>query len=381
MTLGDRLRKANHLLVALALLITTIGVVTISTASVGFRADFTWAQARWGVVGAAGALLVLAVPYPRIVQGRVVLYAGSVLLLLLVLVVGRGKSAGRWIDLGGFSLQPSELAKPILVVMLAGYLRYERSHRTLPGLAWPFALTLLPVFLVMRQPDLGTALLLVPLLFALLYAAGAHVRHLGLVAAGGVLALAAMYAVPGLLQPYQRNRIDTFLGLRQGTRADRAMERASRHQLEHGLMAVASGGLVGVSEDEGGPEEVVASVPERPTDFVFTVFAARFGFLGVTGLFLLYGLFLATLLSTAFRVREPSGRLIVVGVFTLVAVQVVVNLGMTVGLLPVVGVTLPFFSYGGSSLLASFLALGLVLNVGADPPLEFGRDEYEYDAA
>src|SRR5205085_5268190 len=141
-------------------------------------------------------------------------------------------------------------------VTLAGYLRYESSHRTLAGLAKPFALTLVPVLLVIRQPDLGTELLLVPQLLAMLYAAGAHVRHLALVAAGGVLALAAMYAIPGVLQPYQKNRVDTFLGLRQGTRADRAMERASRHQLEHGLMAVASGRWVGTPEDEGGAEDV-----------------------------------------------------------------------------------------------------------------------------
>jgi rod shape determining protein RodA len=376
-TLGERLAKANPLLAGSALLLTALGVSTVATASVGFPVDFTWAQAKWAVVSVAAALLVLAVPYRRVVQARLPLYAGAVLLLLVVLVIGRGKSAGRWISVGGMSLQPSEIMKVVLVVTLAGYLRYERSHRTLGGLAKPFALTLLPVLLVMRQPDLGTALLLVPLLFSMLYAAGARVRHLGLVAAGGVLALVVMYLVPGLMQPYQRNRVDTFLGLRQGTRADRAMERASRHQLERGLMAVASGSWTGAPEDEGGVEEAVAALPERPTDFVFPVFAAKHGFLGVTGLFSLYLVFLGSLLSVAFRVREPSGRLLVVGVFTLFAVQVIVNLGMTVGLLPVVGVTLPFFSYGGSSLLASYLALALVLGVGADPPLEFGRDDYD----
>jgi rod shape determining protein RodA len=376
-TLGDRVKKANPLLVATALLLTALGISTISTAETGFTAPFAWLQVRWAVVAAAAALLVLAVPYGRIVQARAVLYAGALLLLLLVLAVGRGKSAGRWISLAGFSLQPSEIMKIVLVVTLAGYLRYERSHRTLLGLARPFALTLVPVVLIVRQPDLGTALLLVPLLFSMLFAAGARVGHLGLVAAGGVLALATMYAIPGLLQPYQKNRIDTFLHLRSGTRADRAMERASRHQLEHGLMAVASGGWTGTPEEEGGPEDVIAALPERPTDFVFPVFAARWGFLGVTGLFGLYFVFLAALLATAARIREPSGRLLVVGVFTLFAVQVLVNVGMTMGLLPVVGVTLPFFSYGGSSLLCSYLALALVLNVGADPPLELGRDEFD----
>jgi cell division protein FtsW (lipid II flippase) len=117
-------------------------------------------------------------------------------------------------------------------------------------------------------------------------------------------------------------------------------------------------------------------VPERHTDFIFPIFAAAYGFVGVTVLFLLYLLFLGTLLGQALRTRDPSGRLLAVGVFTLFAGQLVVNTAMTVGLLPVVGVPLPFFSYGGSSLLVSFAALGLALSVGVDPVLDFGKDPF-----
>jgi rod shape determining protein RodA len=376
-TLSDRVRKANWLLLALALALTGLGVSTVRIAAEGHETDWAWLQVRWAVVGLAATFLVVAVPYRRIVQARYVLYGGGILGLLLVLVKGSGKSAGRWLELGAFRLQPSEFMKLVLVIVLAGYVRYEQRYKTFRGLATPFALTLVPVALVMKQPDLGTALLLVPILFVLLFAAGARLSHLLAVAGCGALAAVAMYSVPGVLHDYQKRRVDSFLGLGGDSRIEQKMRAAQDHQITQGELAMAAGGLVGAPAEEGGAAEAAAYLPERHTDFVFPVFAAAHGFLGVTGLFALEFAFLAVLLATATKVREPSGRMLVVGVFTLFAAQVVVNLGMTVGLLPVVGVTLPFFSYGGSSLLTSFLALGLVLDVGIDPPLEFGRGDFE----
>jgi rod shape determining protein RodA len=274
-------------------------------------------------------------------------------------------------------MQPSEFMKVILVVTLAGMLRYERRHYRLEGLLAPLAVTLLPVALVMKQPDLGTALLLVPLLFAILFAAGARVRHLGVVACLGLAAALAMFFVPGILHDYQKDRILAFITEHTDSQAAALLRQSQGHQLHNGLVAAGLGGVAGVPEEDGGVSAAVREVPERHSDFIFPVFAARFGFLGVTALLAVYLLFLGALLSTAMRVREPSGRLVVVGVFTLLSSQVIVNLGMTLGLLPVVGVTLPFLSYGGSSLLTTYLALGLVLNVGADPPVEFGRTTYD----
>jgi rod shape determining protein RodA len=374
---GDRWKRANWPLLALALVLTGIGVATIATAADGLRTNWAWMQVRWAVVGLAGCLLVVATPYRRVVQARWPLYASGVALLVLVLFKGTGQSAGRWIGVGSFRMQPSEFMKVILVVTLAGMLRYERRHYRLAGLLAPLAVTLLPVALVMKQPDLGTALLLVPLLFSVLFAAGARVRHLGVVAGAGALAAVVMFFVPGVLHDYQRNRILAFITEHTDSRAASLLREAQGHQLHRGLVAAGLGGFSGVPDEDGGVAAAVRDIPERHSDFVFPVFAARFGFLGVTGLLALYALFLGALLSTAQRVREPSGRLLVVGAFTLLASQVVVNLGMTLGLLPVVGVTLPFVSYGGSSLLVNFLALGLVLNAGADPPIEFGRTTYD----
>ena len=374
MTVVERLGRANWLLLGLALLLCAAGISTISFASE--ETDFGRLQTRWAVVGLAGCLLVFTVPYRRVVQVRHVLYALGVLALVAVLFTSARKGASRWIALGAFRMQPSEFMKVILVVTLAGFIRYERSYKRFRGLALPFALTLVPVLLVMRQPDLGTALLLVPVLFGLLFVAGARPAHLAAVGACGLVVGLAMYFVPGLLNSYQKDRIVAYLqqdAESSGYEAD-LLRRTQGHQLHAAKTAVGVGGMTGASEDDLA---VVRRLPERRTDFVFPVFAARYGLLGTSLLLGAYLLFLALLLATAMRVREPSGRMLVVGVFTLFAAQAVVNLAMTVGLLPIVGVPLPFLSYGGSSLLVSFLALGLVLSVGVDPPMEFGRGDFD----
>ena len=166
MTLGDRLKRANWLLLGLALLLAVLGVVCVRVAAVGKPVDYGWQQLRWVVVGVAACLLTLAVPYMRLVRLRYLLYALGLLLLLAVLVIGVGgassSSVQRWIRIGGFKAQPSEFMKVIMVIVLAGYIRYETRYRRFRGLAFPFALTLVPVLLIMRQPDLCTALLLLP---------------------------------------------------------------------------------------------------------------------------------------------------------------------------------------------------------------------------
>jgi rod shape determining protein RodA len=372
-TLSDRYARLNWPLLGLALLLTAAGVATVGTASEGHAVDFGRLQTRWAVVALAAAAIVAAVPYERLVRARFAFYAVGLLGLVAVLFVGRGKSAGRWIEVGSFRVQPSEFVKPILVVALAGTLRYREGNDRLKGFALPLALTMVPMLLVMKQPDLGTALLLIPTLFAVLFAAGARVRHLLLVAGAGLAAGLLLYFVPGVLAEFQKDRIRTFVLSDSNEQVAKYMRRDKGHQIDQSQRAVASGGLAGY-DGEGGAEEAIRDLPERHTDFAFATAAASWGLLGVSLLLLAYLAFLAILLSTAYRVREPSGRLLVVGVFALFATQIVVNLGMTVGLLPVVGVTLPFLSYGGSSLLTSFLAVGMVLSVGVESPIEFGRD-------
>jgi rod shape determining protein RodA len=376
MTLGERLRRAPWSLPILAAALTGLGIATIATAADGHVVAYAWLQTRWAVVGLAAALLVLAAPYARVVQWAPVLYGVGLASLVLVLFKGTGQSAGRWIGIGAFRVQPSEFMKPILVVMLAATLRYSTEHRRLGGLVKPVALTLVPFLLVMRQPDLGTAILFVPIAFAVLFAAGARLRHLGILAAGGLAAATLLALVPGVLKDYQRDRIFGFLAQHGDSTAAKSLERSQNHQSHQGRIAIGLGGLTGVDDADGGAEEASRDVPERHSDFIFAVFAAKHGFVGVTLLFLLYGAFLGALLSVASRLREPSGRFLAVGMFAMFATQIVVNLGMVAGLLPVVGVPAPFLTYGGSNLLMSWLAIGLLLAVGSDPPIEFGRTTY-----
>jgi rod shape determining protein RodA len=187
LTLGERLRQADWLLLGLGVALAVGGVIAIEIAA-GGRVDHGAIQSRWLVIGIAVCLLMLAVPYRGVVTWRYLWYAGGIALLLMVLLFGSGKSARRWIALGSFRMQPSEVMKLILVITLAGYIRYERSHRTFRGLATPFGLTLIPLLLIMKQPDLGTAMLLVPILFVMLYVAGANRLHLSIVAGAGMAA-------------------------------------------------------------------------------------------------------------------------------------------------------------------------------------------------
>ena len=372
LTLGGRLKRANWLLFGMGVLIALLGVTTVSVASDGQRTDFSIAQMRFLVIGVGACLLTLALPYRRLVDARYLAYALGILALLAVLFVGSGKTARRWIQLGGFRMQPSEMMKVILVITLAGYIRYGKEHRRLSGLVRPFLITLIPAALIMKQPDLGTALLLVPILFVMLYVAGARGKHLVAIAGVGLAAGLILFFTPDLMNDYQKDRVHAFL-LQHSD--DDMLRRHQLHHLHQSKTVVGTGAFFGRGMGEETPL-LLRNLPERHSDFIFPVFVARFGTAGALGLLALYAAFVALMLRTALGVREPSGRLLCVGIATLFACQALINLMMTVGLLPIVGMPLPFLSYGGSSMLTSFVALGLVLNAGADHPFEFGRGDF-----
>ena len=274
MTLGERLKRAHWGLLALAVLLSIIGIVSISAATQTPEADSPFArvttdyassQMRWLVIGLCGCLLTLAVPYRRIVDFRYVFYGLGLVLLLLVLAVGQGKSAGRWIRVAGFQFQPSELMKVILVITLAGFIRYQREHRHLRGLVLPFGLTLVPLLLVMRQPDLGTALLFLPILFVILFVAGAQPKHLGMIGLAGLVVAIGMWFMPGVLRQYQKNRVLTFVAQDS---EDPALIRGMGYQGHHSRMVVATSDFFGKGTGQE-THESVRLLSERHSDFVF----------------------------------------------------------------------------------------------------------------
>jgi cell division protein FtsW (lipid II flippase) len=239
--------------------------------------------------------------------------------------------------------------KIALVLVLANVLMYGRDVQSWRGILLPLALTAAPAALIVVQPDMGTTILLIPTVFAMLFTAGARKRHLACLVA--LMLLAAPVVWMKGMKEYQRNRILSFL-------------HGDCYQVGQSVKASAAGGALGRGLGEGASNPLYF-IPERHTDFVYSIVAEDLGFAGCSFVILLIAIYFTTSLKIAHHSREPFGRLLVVGLTTLFATQTFINLGMTLGVAPVTGLTLPFVSYGGSSLVVCSITAGLILNVGA----------------
>jgi len=289
--------------------------------------------------------------------------------------------ASCWITLGGFSFEPSELMKVSFVMVLARYLRFGRNYRTLGGLLGPFGLALLPVMLILKQPDLGVAALFVPTLLAMLFVAGAKIKHLVAIIALGAALVPVFWLsgerdvpffrhLPALVHDYQRARVRGMVG------KDPRTLRAAGFQQQRALVASGSGGVTGKGL---GSIPVGRGVPEAQNDMIFAIIGEQFGLLGSIAVIVAYLVLFAAGIEIAAATREPFGRLLAVGIVCFLAAQAFLNLLVVTRLFPVTGVTLPFVSAGGSSLVASCIAAGLLLNVGQNRPRIIARDSFEYD--
>jgi rod shape determining protein RodA len=271
-----------------------------------------------------------------------------------VFLLGRTVSgARRWLLVGPLSVQPSELFKLCFVLMGVWLVTSRWAQpvgKTALILAAPLALV--PAVLIVKQPDLGTALLLFPVLIALLVAAGLPLRILGGLVLAGLAALPLAWFA---MKEYQRERILVFLDPFRDPLG-------SAYNVIQAKIAIGSGQLLGKGV-AGATQSRLSFLPERHTDFIFAVFAETWGFVGCLVLLTCYALLLLRGFDIAASTREPVGRLVALGVTALVATQVIVNVGMVTGLIPVVGIPLPFMSYGGSSMVVSMMALGLLLSV------------------
>ena len=378
-------------------LLPTIVLVFMGLVALGAdRPEHLETQAGGALVGACVFVAVVLLPYRRLVQLAYPFYAFSLLLLLLLFVPGLGRTANnatRWLQLGPVGLQPSEFAKVAVVFALARYIRFRQDHRTFRGLFVPFLLTLVPLALIVKQPDLGTALMLVPVLFVMLWAAGARPRHLLTVCLLGVLSIPLLYAFA--LKPYQQKRVRTFvqpLTQRVVHTASSALdvptavpvafvdptpakEGVDDFHVSMSLAAVAGGGALGQGFADGELNRG-NFVPESWTDFIFSVWAEEWGFVGVLLLLLAQGALLVGLAAVARDVKEPCARLLAVGAVVLLGFQACVNLAMTVGLAPITGLPLPFLSFGRTSMVASWFLLGLALNARRSRPIVFGKGDF-----
>jgi len=342
------------------LLVTAFGLVVISTVTLASlhvgRAggSVVVRQIVWFAIGLVIMVFLASLDTRRLVRAAPAIYVLGLVGLASVFVLGRTVSgARRWVVWGPLSVQPSELFKVCFLLMMVWALtsRWAQPVGKLT-LAMMLPIVAVPVVLIIKQPDLGTALLLGPVLVILLIGAGVRLKLLG------GLALAALLSMPLAwlaLKEYQRERILVFLDPFRDPLG-------SAYNVIQAKIAIGSGQLLGKGV-AGATQSRLAFLPERHTDFIFAVFAEMWGFVGCLVLLLCYVLLLLRGFDIAATAREPVGRLVALGATSLFAAQVLINVGMVTGLLPVVGIPLPLMSYGGSSMIASFMTLGLLLSV------------------
>ena len=404
--LKGRLIIVRLCLIVAVLMLVGIGIATIY--SVGNPAELSPAsqtgnlgnlwkkQVGFAIVAIVGFLLINAVNYRRLGSISYWMY-GIILLLLGLLLVSRYvisipfipsiNGTHRWIrfSIGNRELpvvQPSEFCKLVYILALAWYLRYRSNYRSLSALIGPFALTLLPMVLILLEPDLGTVLLMMPILFTMLFVAGAKVKHLL------IIILMALLISPLLwhkMKTYQRRRISSVVLQNTWVR-----EKAEKYPLLGQVLvgtkfsekqwksdwgwhlirskyAVASGGSTGYGFRKG-PFVKYDFLEARHNDFIFAIIAQQWGFLGCTALLLLYIIIIGCGLEIAVHNSDPFGKLLAVGIVAMFVVEVIINVSMTLGLMPITGLTLPLISYGGSSLVVSMASIGLLNNVGRCRP-------------
>ena len=373
---GIRWWNVGWLCVAAALLLNIVGIVVIGTTEPGFARK----QAMFVPIGLVAAAVAAIPDYRRFRQWVPALCILTIVLLVFVLIpfvpeaiVRPRKGARRWINLGVTDFQPSEFAKVVWMLAMASWFRLRWNIRSIPGFLLPFAITAVPVLLILLEPDLGTALLFVPTLFALLLVAGARLWHLGLVVGVGVLAVSSVLFVPsvqGLLKSHQQDRVKAVVA--QWNEDPRYRDDIG-YQGFKAMTLVGAGGVQGVGRDHASTLVRYNHLPEEHNDMVFAVITCRWGFLGGVVVWTLFGLLgLGGYLVSAFA-RDTVGRVLAAGLVTMLLVQMVINTGMTIGLLPITGMTLPFVSAGGSSLVTAWMTIGLILNVALRRPRRMER--------
>ena len=349
-------------LFGVATAIATVGLVNLysATSASGGQAEVCLQQVYWLTIGGGIAAITAAIDYRHYERHAWLAYGGGLVLLVLVFLVGRTvRGSVRWIPIGGFSLQPSELMKIALVIALAKYLHRDPKPdgRTLRDLVPPGLILAAPMILILAQPDLGTALICAFIFGTIMLLTNLERRSMVTLLMGFIVSAPLAWAY--VLEDYQKGRITSFLAQLSGTQTDLLDSGWHTHQ---SLIAIGSGGLFGKGFMKGTQNQL-RFLPDQHTDFPFPVLAEEHGFAGAMLLLGLYAFLVLWGLKIASQAKDRFGAVLAVGVSALLFWQTIINLGMVMGLLPVVGMTLPLFSYGGSSMLSVMLGLGLLMNV------------------
>jgi len=349
------LANVDWLLLAAAAAVLALGALTLGSLTMTRAGSgLVLRQLLWDGIGVAALIVVASLDYRTLVRSAPVFYAGGLLALLAVFAMGRSVSgARRWIPVGPLTVQPSELFKFAFVLMVVWVLTWRWAQPVgTATLGLAVAVLAPPFALIVKQPDLGTAAVLLPVLVLLLVGAGIRLRLLGGVALAGLSALPVIWFA---LKEYQRERLLVYLDPFRDPLG-------TAYNVIQAKIAIGSGQFLGKGI-AGATQSRLAFLPERHTDFIFAVFAEMWGFIGCLVLILCYAVIVIRGFEIAAGARDPLGRLAAIGVTALLAAETLINLGMVTGLLPIVGIPLPMMSYGGSSMIVSMMAVGLLLSV------------------
>ncbi|MFC1668603.1 rod shape-determining protein RodA [Chlamydiota bacterium] len=354
-----RLRDIKYLnksLIVIVLILYLFGLFFIYSASYasGKHMHFVTRQIMWMVVGLVVFWLVVSIDFHYFASLAYVIYFTNIILLIAVLIIGKVHlGAQRWFRIGSIAFQPSEITKITIILVVARFLSDHSEQRSrITFIFVPFILVILPVFLIIKQPDLGTAIIFLPLLFMMLFVAGAKIKYLL------SIVLLAISSVPFLwmfLHDYQKMRILVFIN-------PNADPLGSGYTAIQSKIAVGSGGLAGLGWLQG-TQNRLKFLPERHTDFIFSVIGEEIGFIGCVILLVLFALLLFKCVKVSEIAGNSFGRILGLGITAMIFIHIVINVGMTVGLMPVTGLPLPFISYGGSFLVTMMVSLGLLENI------------------
>lgn len=362
--LNTQLRKHfDWPLLLLVYLLACIGVLIIFSATRGdAAAAFHKKQVIWVLLGSGGLALTTSLDYHLYARVAKYLYWINLTLLLIVKFKGHATNgAARWIKIGAFQLQPSEFAKLFVILTLGVWLaRRHEELKEVKTLALSFLYISIPMLLILKQPDMGTALVIIAIWFGMVYMAGARLKHLGAFALTGLVAFSILL-LTGKINKYQVDRLQTFSSQIMGSK-DAGAKKEGYHVYQ-ARIAIGSGGLWGKgflhsTQVRGG------YIPEKQTDFIFTTVGEELGFAGALTITILYGFLLwrGTQIIAASD-EDILGKLIATGIVTMLAFHIVVNIGMNIGIVPVAGVPLPLISSGGSNMLLTLTAIGLLQSV------------------
>jgi rod shape determining protein RodA len=383
-TLTQKEPKMDWLMIGAIAGLMLVGAAFIYSASTAGGADsnFWIKQAISYGMGIVAAIIICLVPYETISRFALLIYWGSIGLLLSVFIFGKTfYGAKRWIDLGFFNFQPSEFAKVAVIVTLGSYLSCPKEELKNPRMFWrALGFIALPFVLILKEPDLGSALVLFPIGLGMMFVAGVPTRFLARFL-GGITILIVLLLVDILFAPprwqikleeYQRQRLLVYFGQdfakRSATDEERekmrSLQRAKSYQVEQALISVGSGGLTGKGWRQG-TQNALGYLPKAAAhnDFIFSIIAEEKGFLGSVMVIGLYSVLIFSGIKIAYQARDRLGKLLAVGVVTMLFSHVFINIGMNIRLMPVTGIPLPLLSYGGSSVLCSLIAIGILQNV------------------